>query len=90
MNSKNSLTSMKKLLFALYVLASIPPALAQQGTPHTSFKPGGEWLDTDGKHIDCHGGNIIYVDSLKTYYWYGEHRGQPRGASCYSSQDLYN
>ncbi len=62
-----------------------------QNSPHyTSFKPGGEWLDTDGVHIDCHGGNIIYVDHLKTFYWYGEHRGAPRGASCYSSHDLYN
>lgn len=90
MNSKNSLTGLKMLVFALCVAALPFPAFSQQGTPHTSFKPGGEWLDTDGHHIDCHGGNIIYVDSLKTYYWYGEHRGQPRGASCYSSKDLYN
>lgn len=63
---------------------------AQQPLKYTSFKPGGKWLDSDGVHIDCHGGNIIYVDSLKTYFWYGEHRGEPRGASCYSSTDLYN
>ena len=78
--------SPKFLLMSLCVIASTLSTLAQPATSHTSFKPGGPWLDTDGKHIDCHGGNIIYVDSLKTYYWYGE----PRGASCYSSKDLYN
>lgn len=72
-------------LFALYL-----PALSQETTHYTSFKPGSVWLDTDGVNIDCHGGNIIYVDSLKTFYWYGEHRGEPQGASCYSSTDLYN
>jgi beta-galactosidase len=30
------------------------------------------------------------VDSLKTFFWYGEHYGKPRGAACYSSTDLYN
>jgi beta-galactosidase len=57
---------------------------------YNSFKPGGQWLDEDGVHIDAHGGNILYVDSLKTFYWYGEHRGTPQGVSCYSSSDLYN
>ena len=78
------------MLLALSLVLGTLSVFAQNPSPYTSFKPGGEWLDTDGQHIDCHGGNIIYVDSLKTYYWYGEHRGQPRGASCYSSKDLYN
>jgi len=72
-------------LFVLYI-----PAFSQQPTQNTSFKPGGEWLADDGVHIDCHGGNIIFVESLKTFFWYGEHRGRPQGASCYSSTDLYN
>ncbi|WP_116125137.1 family 43 glycosylhydrolase [Lewinella sp. IMCC34183] len=71
--------------YLLLLLLSLP-LTAQR----TSFTPGGQWLDTDGNHIDAHGGNIIYVDSLETYYWYGEHYAQPRGAACYSSQDLYN
>ncbi len=90
MKSKLTIFRLESIFFIFCLIASILPAFAQQSTRNTSFKPGGEWLDTDGKHIDCHGGNIIYVDSLKTYYWYGEHRGQPRGASCYSSTDLYN
>jgi len=64
--------------------------MAQSHTRAVSFKTGQDWLADDGLPIDCHGGNIIYVDSLKTYFWYGEHYGQPRGAACYSSTDLYN
>jgi hypothetical protein len=56
----------------------------------TSFKPGKDWNDIDGKIIDCHAGNIIYVQGKKTYYWFGEHRGSPSGVACYSSKDLYN
>jgi hypothetical protein len=56
----------------------------------SSFKPGTDWKDIDGKLIDCHAGNIIYVQASKTYYWFGEHRGSPSGVSCYSSGDLYN
>ena len=63
---------------------------AQQIGSYNSFKPGQDWIADDGKPIDCHGGNIIYVDSLKTFFWYGEHYGKPRGAACYSSTDLYN
>jgi hypothetical protein len=59
------------------------------------FKPGHIWPDTDGKHINAHGGGIIFYD--KTYYWFGEYR-LPRtekdkshyGVSCYSSKDLLN
>jgi beta-galactosidase len=80
---KLSFLSLGMIIIALH-------AFSQNSPRYTSFKPGGKWLDTDGVHIDCHGGNIIYVDHLKTFYWYGEHRGEPRGASCYSSTDLYN
>ncbi len=76
------------LFFSISLLLTIS-AFSQQ-TPNKSFKPGGQWLDENGMHIDCHGGNIVYVDTLKTYYWYGEHRGTPQGVSCYSSKDLYN
>ena len=49
------------------------------------------WLDTDGNHINAHGGNIIRYG--KTYYWYGENRpysggSTEAGISVYSSQDL--
>ncbi len=82
--------SFRLILISLTLFGLYLPALSQNPIRHTSFKPGGEWLDSDGVHIDCHGGNIIFVDSLKTFFWYGEHRGEPGGASCYSSTDLYN
>jgi beta-galactosidase len=74
----------------LFLFVSWLTAWSQPAPLRSSFKPGGEWLDLDGVHIDCHGGNIVYVDSLKTFFWYGEHYGKPRGVSCYSSADLYN
>lgn len=57
------------------------PVSSQSLTRFTSFKVGGIWLADDGKHTDAHGGNIIYVEHLRTY-WYDEHRGNPGGASC--------
>jgi hypothetical protein len=78
------------MLISLSLFVLCFPAFAQQPTNYVSFKTGGEWLDNNGVHIDCHGGNIIYVDSLKTYFWYGEHYTAPKGAACYSSTDLYN
>lgn len=60
-----------------------------------SFSPGKEWKDTDGVHINAHGGGVIFVEG--TYYWYGEFKTSGRGGntalkgvSCYSSKDLYN
>jgi hypothetical protein len=60
-----------------------------------SFKPGQIWPDNSGKHINAHGGGIIFYND--TYYWFGEYR-LPRlekdksryGVSCYSSKDLLN
>lgn len=53
---------------------------------------GGVWKDTQGKHINAHGGNILSYKG--TYYWYGESRsdsGKPYsslGVSVYSSKDM--
>lgn len=53
---------------------------------------GGVWKDTQGQHINAHGGNIISYKG--TYYWYGESRSADRkpysslGVSVYSSKDL--
>lgn len=59
------------------------------------FAPGKQWKDTDGVHINAHGGGVVFVDG--TYYWYGEYKTAGRGGntslkgiSCYSSKDLYN
>lgn len=62
---------------------------------HRSFRPGREWLDTDGVHINAHGGGMLYERG--TYYWFGEHKTEGIGGNvarvgvrCYSSKDLYN
>lgn len=62
---------------------------------NNSFVPGKEWKDTNGVHINAHGGGILFQEG--TYYWYGEFKTAGRGGntalkgvSCYSSKDLYN
>lgn len=59
------------------------------------FVPGKQWKDTDGVHINAHGGGMLFIDG--TYYWYGEYKTAGRsgntaleGISCYTSKDLYN
>src|SRR5665811_1925248 len=53
------------------------------------------WPDNEGKHINAHGGGIIFYND--TYYWFGEYRlsrsekdKSRYGVSCYSSKDLMN
>lgn len=61
-----------------------------------AFYPGREWLDTEGKPIQAHGGSVIFADDR--YYWYGENKEKTDGKNgiwhwgvrCYSSTDLYN
>lgn len=63
---------------------------------YSSIKPGEEWLDTDGKIIQAHGGSVLAVDGV--FYWYGENKERTTpgsgiwhwGVRCYSSTDLYN
>lgn len=49
------------------------------------------WFDSDGNHINAHGGGIIHHEGK--YYWFGEHRptqgfSTQVGVTCYSSPDL--
>lgn len=59
---------------------------------NSSFEPGKLWKDTNGRHINAHGGGILYDKG--TYYWFGEYKGETnlaeKGITCYSSKDLYN
>ncbi|MBT3306609.1 MAG: hypothetical protein HN377_09005, partial [Alphaproteobacteria bacterium] len=60
-----------------------------------SFKSGRLWPDSNGVHINAHGGGILFHKD--TYYWFGEHkvagtagnRAQV-GVHVYSSKDLCN
>lgn len=65
----------------------------QNGTPVKCFTPGAIWPDTDGNHINAHGGGVLY--HAGTYYWFGEHKCDTTssamvGVTCYSSTDLMN
>ncbi|MGE5519339.1 MAG: family 43 glycosylhydrolase [Candidatus Dadabacteria bacterium] len=76
------------LACALFLLSTIV-----YGQKQELIRPGELWPDTDGNHIQAHGGGIIKMG--KTYYWYGEERRQGldmkyRYVSCYSSRDLMN
>lgn len=51
------------------------------------------WPDNNGRHINAHGGGILYHEG--TYYWYGEHKIEGNegnyahvGVHVYSSTDL--
>lgn len=58
-----------------------------------SIQPGELWLDTQGEHINAHGGGVIYHGNR--YWWFGEHKCDSTsnamvGVMCYSSKDLMN
>lgn len=67
---------------------------------YNRFRPGKEWLDTNGKPIQAHGFSVIYSEKDGCYYWYGENKEKTKGGllntvwhwgvRCYSSKDLYN
>ena len=85
-NSKKTVVSINLFLFCLIINCQ---------NLNYSFKPGLIWPDNEGRHINAHGGGIIFYND--TYYWFGEYR-LPRsekdrsryGVSCYSSKDLLN
>jgi len=68
---------------------------AQEKGNYQNFRPGKLWCDNNGKHINAHGGGILYQNGI--YYWFGERKVAGRlgntaqvGVHCYSSTDLYN
>ncbi|WP_427896182.1 glycoside hydrolase family 43 protein [Kribbella sp. GL6] len=75
-------------------LLVVPTSTATAGG---SFRPGQPWLDTSGKVIQAHGGQVVTAkdeDGRRIYYWYGEDRSNgyynSPGVHLYSSYDLYN
>ncbi|MES2794884.1 MAG: hypothetical protein V4683_02905, partial [Bacteroidota bacterium] len=79
-----------KNIIAIFLAICTLSAFAQK---QKYIQPKEIWADTDGNHIQAHGGGIIKIG--KTYYWYGEQRRQGldtnyRFVSCYASKDLIN
>lgn len=84
---------MKKHLLTLLVGAALGLSASAEGTftaGNTSFPIGETWPDTEGVHINCHGGCVVPYEGA--FYWFGESRtgGHSDGISCYRSTDLYN
>lgn len=80
--------------YILTLILLITPTVIWAQGPVTGFRSGETWPDTEGNHINAHGGGIILYKG--TYYWFGEAR-LPRGekdrakygVGCYSSKDLF-
>lgn len=88
MKSQLSLPGTLASSLAILVLAFSGVAFsAVAGT----FRPGAEWPDNRGRHIQAHGGGIIKLGD--TYFWFGEDRSRDnswgaRYVACYSSTNL--
>lgn len=84
-------TMITKLKLLLLVGCLSMGAVTRAEMPTIKGEP---FPDTDGVHINAHGGNIIKDSASGTYYWYGEHRGSKTdnspqlGVAVYSSTDL--
>lgn len=81
---------LKQILIAVFLLLA-GKSFAQQ--KQSTIRPGELWKDDQGKHINAHGGGMLYHKG--TYYWFGEHKGEKSnnayvGVTCYSSKDLYH
>lgn len=81
----------------IYLFAAIAMTVmsfAGEAAARVSVLPtAGIWPDSEGRHVNAHGGNVIYADGA--YYWYGEQRPErgftvDAGVSCYKSDDLLN
>lgn len=81
----------KGILAVLALGLSLGAAFGQR---QTEIHPGERWNDSDGNHIQAHGGGVVKFGDM--YYWYGEQRRKGveledfRYVSCYSSKDLMN
>ncbi len=78
-------------LRSLFLSAACLLALTLAAQP-AEFRPGEEWPDTNGEHINAHGGAVLFHEGV--YYWYGENRPDRGfttevGVEVYSSTDLY-
>src|SRR5690554_4807638 len=86
---------LKKALIGGVLLLAIGACTQKKVEGENIFIPGAEWKDTDGTHINAHGGGVLYHEGV--YYWFGEHKIEGEegnraqvGVHCYSSEDLYN
>ncbi|HWV45348.1 MAG TPA: hypothetical protein VN039_04845, partial [Nitrospira sp.] len=62
------------LIFCATSASALLPKASMAGSKrrYSFIQPGAEWLDTNGKPIQAHGGSLIAVGD--SYYWYGENK----------------
>ena len=77
-------------LLTLLFVAICANATATE-TGDNAIRPGEIWADNFGKHINAHGGGVLYYNGA--YYWFGEHKAENTssamvGVMCYSSKNL--
>ncbi|BDD08179.1 beta-glucanase [Fulvitalea axinellae] len=87
-----------RTILKLALLFALPTAIllsCSEPKEPKSFKPGQLWPDNNGKHINAHGGGILFHEG--SYYWFGEHKIEGEagnlaqvGVHCYSSKNLYD
>ncbi|WP_298461411.1 S-layer homology domain-containing protein [uncultured Cellulomonas sp.] len=82
---------------AAYRAVAVAHAALRPIVTYDSFRPGEPWLDTDGRVIQAHGGQVVPATDEageRIWYWYGEDRSNgyydSPGVHVYSSRDLYN
>lgn len=81
------------IFFLIFDFFVVQAAEKSKKTKNEWIYPGEVWPDTEGNHIQAHGGGILKWKN--TYYWYGEQRGKGvdnryKYVGCYSSKDLMN
>ncbi len=86
MNTRHDTTG-RAWAILCFLAASLAAVCAQETKPLN----GQLWPDTNGRHINAHGGCVLQHGS--TYYWYGEQRPDrgytmDGGIAVYSSADL--
>ena len=82
---------LKRILGLAFFLCSMVAAVEAQALDE--IRPGQEWPDRKGEHINAHGGGLLFHEGK--YYWYGENRPARGfttevGVEVYSSSDLMN
>lgn len=82
---------LKRILGLAFFLCAMVAAVEAQALDE--IRPGQEWPDRKGEHINAHGGGLLFHEGK--YYWYGENRPArgfttELGVEVYSSSDLMN
>lgn len=83
--------NLKRILGLAFFLCVMVPVVEAQVLDE--IRPGQEWPDRKGEHINAHGGGLLFHEGK--YYWYGENRPARGfttevGVEVYSSSDLMN